>query len=72
MFFGPISKTQINFQNKKFITKEHKLIKRLKKNFKIIYDFKNFNIDIEDNFFDPIHYDYQLAEIIINKIYEKN
>ena len=72
LFFGPISKTQINFQNKKFINKEKKLIKRLKKDFEIIYDFKNFNIDIEDNFFDPIHYDYQLAEIIINKIYEKN
>ena len=71
LFFGPISKTQIKYKNKKFINKEKKLIKRLKNDFEIIYDFKNFNKDIEDNFFDHIHYDYQIAEIIINKIYEK-
>ncbi len=70
LFFGPITKTQKKFNNYKFINKERKLIKRLRKDFEIIHDFKNFEINIENNFYDHIHYDYKIAEMIVNKIYE--
>lgn len=74
LFFGPITTAQKNFNNEQFLKKEKNLINKLKKDFKIVYDFKNFenNLNIklnEENFYDHIHYDYKIAKIIIDKIY---
>ena len=75
LFFGPISSIQKKFNNEKFLNKEKNLIKKMQKEFKIVYDFKNFqdNLNIKlngENFYDHIHYDYKIAEVIVNKIYD--
>lgn len=69
LFFGPITDTQKKFKNNKFINKEKKLIKKLRNDFSNIYDFKYFEKDIQGNFYDHIHYDYDIAKLIIKKIY---
>ncbi len=70
LFFGPITNIQKKFKNNKFINKEKKLIKKLRNDFSVIYDFKYFEEDIQGNFYDHIHYDYDIAKMIIKKIYK--